>query len=169
MSEVPTPRRSSKLVSVIRRLIMRADRSSCMAGMIPAITLDDLGLDDDVVYKPEVMPTGGSSTSGRAVAMPRSAKDAAPALGALLPYRHHPQSPSRALPRSQWGLQFTVLRETQLRACTYLFICLLCRFYARFCRLSCEIRRDLGEVARASHNQLFLNPACAVISFRIAI
>ncbi len=42
----------------------------------------------------------------------------------------------------------------------YLFIHLFCCLYARFCCLSCETRRDLDEVARTSHTQSSLDPAC---------
>ena len=55
-------------------------------------------------------------------------------------------------------------------SCRYLFIRLFCFFYARFCRLSCEIRRDLADAdltSHTSHTQPFLDPACAVISFRL--
>ena len=44
--------------------------------------------------------------------------------------------------------------------CRYIFIRLFCCLSARFCCLSCETRRDLDEVARTSHTQPSLDPAC---------
>ncbi len=50
---------------------------------------------------------------------PGGATDAPPAPKALPPFRRHPRSPSRALLCCQWGLQFTVLWETQLQVPFY--------------------------------------------------
>ena len=44
--------------------------------------------------------------------------------------------------------------------CRYLFIRLFCCLSAGFCCPSCETRRDLDEVARTSHTQPSLDPAC---------
>ena len=111
--------------------------------------------------------TGRKTRSGGAR---QRATDAPGTLKTQPPYRHHPRSSTRTLPRSQWGLQFIVLRKTQLQKVPFYSPFLLLLRQVRFCRLSCETRRDLVDAARTSHTshtQPFLDPACAVISFRL--
>ena len=68
---------------------------------------------------PKACPKRFSPRRSASSAVPGGATVASPAPKALTPYRHHPRSPSRTLPCSQWKLQFKVLWETQLQVPFY--------------------------------------------------